>query len=60
MFTLVLVAVLANGDVLAENKGVYPDMGSCFEARENILVESRAWTGYLKGGKNAICIITEE
>lgn len=59
MYTLILITVL-NGAVAAENLGEHDSLASCFEGREDVLVDHRAWDGYLEPGKQAICVANPE
>lgn len=56
MYALIYIAVTAPGVVSADYVGEYPTMTECFEARENILVEHRAFDGFLEAGTQAVCI----
>lgn len=60
MYTLVLITLLSTGAVSADNLGEYVSISDCFDARDVVLVEDRAWDGFLKGGKQAVCILTPE
>lgn len=59
MYALIYIAILGT-TVTADNMGVYPSMSACFEAREDVLVEARAWDGYLEAGKQAVCVVVPE
>lgn len=56
MYKLILITVLSNGEITAVDRGQFLSIDRCFEGRDNILVEHRAWDGYLEPGTQAICI----
>lgn len=56
MYKLILITILANGEITALDRGQFLTIDRCFEGRENILVEHRAWDGYLEAGTQAICV----
>lgn len=58
MYTLVLITILAGGVVDADHKGNYVDMTACFDARDTVLVEHRAWDGLFEPGVQAVCVET--
>lgn len=58
MYKLILITVLSNGEITAVDRGQFITIDNCFEGRETILVEHRAWDGFLEPGTQAICVLT--
>lgn len=55
MYALILITVL-NSSVAADHLGEYATLSECFDGRDNVLVERRAWDGFLEPGVQAVCI----
>ena len=61
----VLVYIILNGsEPMAVNaygpKYTFPDMYSCFEAREKLSVDVGGMDGYFPQGMQAVCVLTKE
>lgn len=55
MWSLVLILVTVT-DVTATSSGYYESMTSCFEAREEVLLQYRGYDGNFPAGIQAVCI----
>jgi len=59
MYVLIMITLLSVTEVNSEIHGEYDNMMSCFDARDNILVEEEHWNGLFPDGRQAVCIKTE-
>lgn len=59
-YALIMVTVLSDYSVDAQQIGVYPDMGICFDQRDGVLVDGEHYTGYFPVGVQAVCIPVRE
>lgn len=59
LYALIMVTVLSDHSVDARQIDVYPDMVTCFDHRDDVLVEGKHYTGYFPVGIQAVCIPVE-
>jgi len=60
LYALIMVTVLSDLSVDARQIDVYRDMSTCFDARDDVLVNGEHYTGYFPVGVQAICIPIKE
>ena len=59
LYALILITVLNDMSIDAEQIGVYKDMTECFDNRDDVLVRGKHYTGYFPVGVQAVCIPVE-
>lgn len=59
-YVLILVTVLSSGEVDASAEGFFIKITDCFNRRERLLVEAKAYEGYFDRGVQAVCVTAPE
>ena len=60
MWVLVAIAITGTSTVTSQDLGRYTDMTDCFYARQNVLVELKAYTGVPPINTQYVCVPTDK
>lgn len=56
MFVLVIITLLGSSEAIGEAVGTFETLEECFDAREDALIELKAYEGHFPRGINGICL----